>query len=100
MKVLWTEQALLRLQEIEDYVALDNPKAAARLVGRLIDRADILADQPSLDRALPELPGSGLRELVERNYRIVYRLGAARVEILTVFEGHRRLPADDLTAPD
>jgi plasmid stabilization system protein ParE len=96
VKIVWTDQAYLRLAEIEDFVARDRPEAAERLVARLIDRADVLAHQPSLGRALPELPHSGLRELVEGNYRIVYRLREGEVEILTVFEGHRRLPVDDL----
>lgn len=42
------------------------------------------------------MPRCGLRELVEGNYRIVCRLREGEVEILTVFEGHRRLPVDDL----
>ena len=96
MKIVWTDQAYRRLAGIEDFVARDRPEAAERLVARLIDRADVLAYQPSLGRALPELPGSGLRELVEGNYRIVYRLREGEVEILTVFEGHRRLPVNDL----
>ena len=96
MKILWTDQAFLRLAEIEAFIARDNPETAERFVARLIDRADRLADQPSLGRTVPELPGSGLRELIEGNYRIVYRVRASTVEILTVFEGHRRLPVADL----
>lgn len=65
-------------------------------MARLIDRAEGLADQPSLGRAAPELPRSGLRELVEGNYRIVYRVRIDTAEILSVFEGHRRLPLGDL----
>ncbi len=96
MRIVWTDQAYLRLAEIEDFVARDRLDAAERLVVRLIDRVDVLAQQPSVGRVLPELPRSGLRELVEGNYRIVYRLREGKVEILTVFEGHRRLPVDDL----
>jgi plasmid stabilization system protein ParE len=29
VKVVWTEQALVRLAEIEDYIWVDNPEAAA-----------------------------------------------------------------------
>jgi len=96
VRIVWTDHAYLRLAEIEDFVARDRPEAAERLVVRLIDRVDVLAQQPSVGRVLPELPRSGLRELVEGNYRIVYRLREGEVEILTVFEGHRRLPVDDL----
>jgi plasmid stabilization system protein ParE len=46
---------------------------------------------------VPELPRSDLRELVEGNYRIVYRVRGRVVEVITVFEAHRRLPEKDLS---
>lgn len=96
MRVVWTEQAWQRLLEIESFVAGDNPDAAAKLVDRLIDRGDALATHPERGRNVPEVPGGGLRELVVNNYRIVYRRTANAVEILTVFEGHRRLRRDEI----
>ena len=96
MRVRWTEQAFTRLAGIEDYVAADSPAAAQRLVARLVRRGSILARTPGLGRRVPELPGSDLRELIEGNYRIVYRVRPPRVEILTVFEGHRPFPHADV----
>ncbi len=100
MKVLWTDQAFERLAEIEEYIARDDPAIAERFIDRLIDRSQALADHPGLGRTLPELPGSEFRELVEGNYRIVYRLQGDTVVVLTVFEGHRRPPLDDLGSGD
>ena len=96
MKVIWTEQAWERLLEIERFIARDEPRAAARLVDMLIDRGDALTDHPELGRRLPELPESGLRELIVDNYRLVYRRTPKAVEVLTVFEGHRLLRLDEL----
>jgi plasmid stabilization system protein ParE len=103
VKVLWTRQAFLRLAEIQAFVAANRPGATERLVARLVRRAEALVRSPLMGRHVPELPGSELRELVEGNYRIVYRriayrAGAQRVEILTVFEGHRRFPRADIDA--
>jgi toxin ParE1/3/4 len=97
MNVKWTEQAWKRLLEIERFVARDNPRAASRLVDRLIDRGDALAEYPEQGRRLPEMPESGLRELIVNNYRIVYRRTPKAVEVLTVFEGHRLLRPVELT---
>jgi len=36
------------------------------------------------------------REVIEHHYHIVYRIQAKRIQILTVFEGHRRFPAGDV----
>ena len=97
MKVAWTDQAFERLAEIEDFIARDDPATAERFTNHLIDRAEILSDNPGLGRILPELPRSNLREPLERNYRIVYRVQDETVSVLTVFEGHRLLPVDDLS---
>jgi addiction module RelE/StbE family toxin len=96
MTVTWTEQALERLLEIERFVARDDPRAADRLVDKLIDRGEALAEHPDRGRRLLELSESGLRELVVDNYRIVYRRTPKVVEVLTVFEGHRLLRPDEL----
>jgi len=90
MTVVWTEHALRCLSEIEAYIAEDDPAAAVVFIDRLIRRTDFLVDQPLAGRLVPEVPGRELRELIEANYRIVYRVNGTVVEILTVFEAHKR----------
>ena len=48
--------------------------------------------------AQPELGRDDVRETFQRTCRIVHRVTEDRVEILTVFEGHRVLP-DDIVVP-
>ncbi len=96
MKVRWTEQALARLADIYDYIADDNADAAAKLVDDLVDRGDKLAKFPKRGRMVPELGNPEIRELVIRGYRLVYRVGAKRIDILTAFEGHHLLPEEDI----
>ena len=96
MKVLWTEQAVARLIEIEDFVSSRNAAAAAKLVAKLVARGNSLRRLWRRGRSVPEFANSPLREVLEGSYRIVYRQRAGAIEILTVFEGHRRIPRDDL----
>ena len=49
---------------------------------------------PRAGRVVPERSDETLREVFVRTYRIIYRLRAKGILILTVFEGHRRLPPD------
>ena len=88
MRVVWTEHALSCLQDIEDYIARHSAANAVRFIDRLIDRARALSMQPALGRPFAALPDSGLRELTEGNYRIIYWIRREQVEILSVFEGH------------
>lgn len=94
MKLIWTRTALENLKEIEGYIARDNPKKAIELTDRLIDKCENLKDNPDMGRVVPEFQIQQVRELIVKNYRIVYRHIAEEIQILTVFEGHRLLPLD------
>jgi len=89
MKLYWTREALIRLQEIEDYISKDNPIAATDFVDKLISLAETIVDNPEMGRIVPELSFENIRELLHRNYRIVYLVKKKSVDILTVFEGHQ-----------
>ena len=61
---------------------------------KLIATAQKAAMAPLAGRRVPELSNNLLRETFLRTFRIVHRVTADRVEILTVFEGHRMFPED------
>ena len=96
MKLFWTKEALQRLQEIEKYIAKDNPAVAIELVDKLISLAESITDNPEKGRIVPELSLENIRELLYKNYRIVYLLKKNSVEILTVFEGHQLLKKEEV----
>lgn len=92
MSVTWSQEAGENLLDIEDFIARDSLERAVRFVDALIDHAEaILADNPRSGRTVPEIGNPDIRELIYRGYRIVYRLNGDRIDILTVFEGHRLL---------
>ena len=96
MKIRWTHEALERLIEIEDYISKDSPGRAIQFVEQLIEHAELLSDKPRMGRTVPELANPDIRELLFKKYRIVYRLKANCIEILTVFEGHRLMRIDEI----
>lgn len=96
MSVTWSQEAGENLVAIEDFIARDSLERAVRLVDALIDHTEaILTDNPGSGRTVPEIGNPDIRELIYRGYRIVYRLNGDRIEILTVFEGHRLLRLDE-----
>ena len=99
MELRWSREALERLSEVEEFIARDNPARAVSFVDEIIDHIEAtLPANPRLGRTVPELSRPDIRELLYRNYRIVYRAGDRRIDILTVFEGHRQLRTGDLGA--
>jgi len=61
------------LEEIWSYVAEDaSPAAADRLIDAIIDRFELLAEQPRMGRLRPEF-GEGVRSFAVEGYVIYYR---------------------------
>ncbi len=91
MKLRWTARARDDLVGIARFVANDNVSAARRWVNRLRKQARRAAQFPRSGRIVPEFGRPDIRELIVRNYRIVYRVLENEIHILTVFEAHRLL---------
>ena len=96
MQLIWTREALERLTEIEEYIAKDSQARAINFINHLLSQGETLKDHPKIGRVVPEVGNENIRELIARKYRIIYRVSDKRVEILTVFEGHRLLRLDEL----
>ena len=97
MKLLWTEQALISLRSIQNYIeSFSSEEVANNFIKKLIARAELLPTFPEMERIVPEINSGIFRELIEENYRIVYRLTSEAIEILTVFEGHKILEIKEL----
>ena len=96
MKLFWTKEALIRLQEIEEYISKDNSIAAIEFVEKLISVTETLIDYPEKGRIVPELALENIRELIYKNYRIVYLIKKNAINILTVFEGHQLLQKEEI----
>lgn len=94
MNVFWTLDAKLRLREIEAYITKDSPNAARDTAIRLIRRSRELEQPPLLGKRLPQYADADIRELLERPYRLIYRIQTDRIEILTVMHYRQLMPSD------
>jgi plasmid stabilization system protein ParE len=82
--------------KIDEYISRDNPIAAVDFVDKIITIAETIVDNPKKGRVVPELSLENIRELLFKNYRIVYLVKKSSVEVLTVFEGHRLLKKEEI----
>lgn len=94
MKVYWTAEARARLLDIQTYIAQDSPSAARQVTERLLRRSLALATPPLIGRRLPEYPEDDLREVLERPFRLIYRVTSEHIEIVTVKHYRQRLPRE------
>jgi toxin ParE1/3/4 len=89
-KIVWTEQSVFDLKDIFDYISKDSKRYAENQVKRIKEKTLILKTLPESGRIVPELGIREVRELIEGNYRIVYRiLNNELIEILTIHHSAR-----------
>jgi toxin ParE1/3/4 len=91
VQVRWLRRALKNLDEEAEYIARDDPEAAARLVERIAASVDRLASYPALGRH-GRVPGTRELMIAGTAYVVPYRVRGESVEILRIFHGARRWP--------
>jgi addiction module RelE/StbE family toxin len=91
MRIDWSEPARNDLRAIKAYIANDSPTNAGRFLEQLVASVDRLSEFPESGRRL-HATTKGLRELIFRDYRIIYRPEPPeRVLIIAVIHGNRAL---------
>lgn len=90
MRVIWTPEAQQDRADVWDYIAADDPRAAARMDVLFSDAAARLAEHPMLGQA-GRIPGT--RELIpHENYRLVYEIERETVWVLVLVHTSRQWP--------
>ncbi len=100
--LIWTEPALADLIGIADYIALEDPDAAKRLVERVFRHVEQLIQHPESGSIPSELrPMRTYRQIVEPPCRIFYRCGErGNIFIVHVMRSERLLRQKNLKRTD
>lgn len=93
-KLIWSPAARDDLHDIVVFIARDNPNRAMSFGYELISETDRLQEFPELGRTVPEYQNRGIREIVFRPYRIVYRVDQklGLCEIARIWHSARGIP--------
>ena len=94
MKVHWTKNAVGHLVNIFEYIAMNSPVYAGRMVDRITRRSEQIAEHPSSGRKVPEYDDEDIREIIEKPHRIIYlyRVKPDQVDVLAVIHSAQLLP--------
>ncbi|AYO53351.1 type II toxin-antitoxin system RelE/ParE family toxin [Acinetobacter sp. WCHAc060033] len=90
LTVNWKINAVHDLEEIIDYIFIQNPEAAINLEDEILNTAESLADMPYSGRIGRV---SGTRErIVHPNYMIIYQVLFDSIEILNIVHTKKHYP--------
>ena len=90
MAVERSRRALKDLDEIWDYIGRDNPVMADRVLDKMAAKCEMLASQPLIGEARPDLVPN-LREVPVGNYVIFYQPFSDGVVVVRVLHAARNV---------
>jgi toxin ParE1/3/4 len=91
MKIFWTEPAVTDLESLYRYIARDSEFYAQAIASEILQAVDRLEKFPLSGRMVPEMGDKRIREVLIKNYRVIYNLTKTKITILTIVHGARDL---------
>ena len=83
VEIRWTIEAEVWLRDIYDYIARDNPSAAAKVVDGIYEKTQLLKEYPEIGYKYRSESEGEIRILLYGHYRIAYLLaGDESIDIL------------------
>ena len=85
MKLYYTKKTDENIDDIFDYIATDSFQFAYLTTTNIYSRISNLEIFPYIGRIVPEIPNQQYRELIYKNYRIVYEISKIKNIIFVHF---------------
>jgi toxin ParE1/3/4 len=93
-KINWANVAENDLIEIIEYISINSPVDALKILQKIKKMASSLHSLPERGRVVPELQDQSIliyREIVIPPWRIIYRISDDEVYVLTVLDARRNV---------
>lgn len=91
VRIVWTDLAIDDLKSIHSYISQDSKNYADSFVEKIILKVELLEIYPNSGRVVPEFNIDKIRELLEGNYRIIYKINSDSISIARVHHAARQL---------
>lgn len=90
-RIRWSNAAIVSFEDICNYIEQFSLPFAKLLAKNINLRVKRLGEHPLMGRGVPEFPDKDYREVIYRDYRIIYRVKEEIVEIGLIWHGARIL---------
>ena len=98
MKLIWSPLAVEQVRDIAAYIALDKPSAAVQWAEKIFNSVERLSDFPDSGRVVAEIQRNEIREIVQGNYRVIYKVKPKEILILVVKSYRQKLEKDEVNS--
>ena len=90
-KVIWSFEATADLNAIAEYISRDSAFYSASFVEEILTASRSLDIFVERGRLVPEISNPNIRELLIKEYRLIYNIEEQRIVILGLIHGRRDL---------
>jgi len=93
-EIIWTHVAENDLINIIEYISVNSPKNALKILKKIKQKASDLYTLPERGRIVPELQGQGIfqyRELVIPPWRLIYRIAEREIFVLSLIDSRQNV---------
>src|SRR5690606_21428964 len=92
VRIKWLTSSKQDLKEIYDYISLDSKRYAKLQIDKIYAKTQVIKKQMYIGKEVDEIKDASIREVIEGNYRIIYRIkSATEIHILMIHHGARDL---------
>ena len=88
--------AVDQVRDIAAYIALDKPAVAAQWADKIFNSVEQLSGHPESGRVVSEINRNEIRELVQGNYRVIYKIKPEEILVLVVKSYRQQLKEDEV----
>jgi len=92
VQIKWLIAAQIDLKDIYEYISVDSMRYAKYMVLKIQNKTEVLKKYPTIGKVVTEFDNDSIREIIEGNYRIIYKIvNPKRIDLLMIHHGARSL---------
>lgn len=95
MKLIWSHSSLIDLDGIYEYISKGSKYYATRTIEKIIERGKQISTFPNSGKKVPEYDNPKIRQVIEGNYRMIYKIENDIVQVLTIVHGSRKIEIEE-----
>ncbi len=86
MKIIYSAEVKIQLQNIKEFIALNNKKRAISYLKKIKEKIEILAKYPYIGKVNPTMDNANIREFVILGYKVIYKINENSLTVLAIYK--------------
>jgi len=86
MKIIYAKEVKKQLQNIKEFIALDNKRRAIDYLKKIKEKIEILGKYPYIGKVNVTMDSANIREFVILGYKVIYKINENSITILAIYK--------------